>query len=232
MPGNHDRKRISGPSIDSKRHGVSHLLPPSSGLAALGLSRELRTRTGQEPVTHVTAGTGRTQTRSYVPGISQTSSRTSLTACDLVSQSGPTRTGCATSTSATWACSSAPVPSKEASRRSPSSARNNPACTGPSTARPTYSPCAASVPAAGGTTSSRPPLPARTGATRRRLTDTATQNRKAHDPVKIIPNKAVAHPRVCPALRNCPHPGLPWNPATLAPEGTMKDGPSDCKPSL
>ncbi len=28
---------------------------------------------GQEPATHVTAGTGRTQTRSYVPGISQTS---------------------------------------------------------------------------------------------------------------------------------------------------------------
>ena len=61
---------------DSRPFGPSpHLLPPSSGLAALGLSRELRTRTGQEPATHVTAGTGRTQTRSYVPGISQTSSR-------------------------------------------------------------------------------------------------------------------------------------------------------------
>ena len=31
-------------------------------------------------------GTGRTQTRSYVPGISQTSSTSSLTTCDLVSQ--------------------------------------------------------------------------------------------------------------------------------------------------
>ena len=44
---------------------------------------------GQEPATHVTAGTGRTQTRSYVPGIRQTSSTSSLTACDLVSQPPP-----------------------------------------------------------------------------------------------------------------------------------------------
>ena len=41
---------------------------------------------GQEPATHVTAGTGRTQTCSYVSGISQTSSTSSLTTCDLVSQ--------------------------------------------------------------------------------------------------------------------------------------------------
>jgi hypothetical protein len=40
------------------------------------------------------------------------------------------------------------------------------------------------------------------------------------------------HGRVRPALRNCPHPGLPWNPATLAPTGTMKEGPSDCRPRL
>ena len=44
---------------------------------------------GQEPATHVTAGTGRTQTRSYVSGISQTSSTSSLTTCDLVSQQHP-----------------------------------------------------------------------------------------------------------------------------------------------
>ena len=43
-------------------------------------------RRGQEPATHVTAGTGRTQTCSYVSGISQTSSTSSLTTCDLVSQ--------------------------------------------------------------------------------------------------------------------------------------------------
>ena len=48
------------------------------------------------------------------------------------------------------------VTSREASTRSSSSTRNSPACTGPSTARPTSSRCAASTPAAGGTTSLRP----------------------------------------------------------------------------
>jgi hypothetical protein len=52
---------------------------------------------GQEPATHVTAGTGRTQTRSYVSGISQTSSTSSLTTCDLVSQQlSPAAPGTAT----------------------------------------------------------------------------------------------------------------------------------------
>src|SRR5215475_8374353 len=42
--------------------------------------------TDQGPATHVTVGTGRTQTRSYVFDIRRTSSTSSLTACDLVSQ--------------------------------------------------------------------------------------------------------------------------------------------------
>src|SRR5262249_9912234 len=41
--------------------------------------------TDQEPATHVTVGTGRTQTRSYVFDIRRTSSTSSLTTCDLVS---------------------------------------------------------------------------------------------------------------------------------------------------
>ncbi len=40
----------------------------------------------QEPAAHVAVGTGRTQTRSYVSGIRRTSSTSSLTTCDLVSQ--------------------------------------------------------------------------------------------------------------------------------------------------
>ncbi len=136
---------------DSRPSGPSpHLLPPSSGLAAPGLSRELRTRTGQEPVTHVTAGTGRTQTRSYVPGISQTSSRNSLTACDLVSQSRPTPAGCAAGTSEPRACSSSPARLRPGAKRSSGSARNCPACTGPCPAPPASWPCAARTPAAGG----------------------------------------------------------------------------------
>src|ERR1039457_4499351 len=151
-------------SPDSRPSGPSpHLLPPSSGLAAPGLSRELRTRTGQEPVTHVPAGTGRTQTRSYVPGISQTSSRNSLTACDLVSQSKPTPPGCATTGSASAACSWAPASSRPAARPSSASASSSPACTGPATARPASSPCAAPRPAASrkpsAATSTTRPLP-------------------------------------------------------------------------
>jgi hypothetical protein len=42
--------------------------------------------TDQEPATHVAVGTGRTQTQSYVFDIRRTSSTSSLTTCDLVSQ--------------------------------------------------------------------------------------------------------------------------------------------------
>src|SRR5262249_12769941 len=45
--------------------------------------------TDQEPATHVTVGTGRTQTRSYVFDIRRTSSTSSLTTCDLVSHATP-----------------------------------------------------------------------------------------------------------------------------------------------
>ena len=44
--------------------------------------------TDQEPATHVTVGTGRTQTCSYVFDIRRTSSTSSLNTCDLVSQQG------------------------------------------------------------------------------------------------------------------------------------------------
>src|SRR5271166_4260361 len=40
----------------------------------------------QEPAAHVAVGTGRTRTRSYVFDIRRTSSTSSLTSCDLVSQ--------------------------------------------------------------------------------------------------------------------------------------------------
>src|SRR6266581_346959 len=46
--------------------------------------------TDQEPAAHAAVGTGRTPTRSYVLDISRTSSTSSLTTCDLVSQ--PPRT--------------------------------------------------------------------------------------------------------------------------------------------
>ncbi len=55
--------------------------------------------TDQEPATHVAVGTGRTQTRSYVPGIRRTSSTSSLTTCDFASQPTPTPASCSTCTS-------------------------------------------------------------------------------------------------------------------------------------
>jgi len=73
--------------------------------------------------------------------------------------SSATRTGCATSTSATWASSPARAPLREASRRSWSSEPSSPACTGPPMAPPTSSPCAASMPAAGGTSYGQPATP-------------------------------------------------------------------------
>src|SRR6266487_2063570 len=60
------------------------------GSAALGLSRDAPHLTDQEPATHVTVGTGRTQTRSYVFDIRRTSTTNSLITCDLTSQ-GPTQ---------------------------------------------------------------------------------------------------------------------------------------------
>jgi hypothetical protein len=69
--------------------------------------------------------------------------------------------GCATSTSAPAAFSSAPAWWKPAARRSSGSASNSPACTGQCPARPASSPCAARKPAAAGkkSGSSRPAGP-------------------------------------------------------------------------
>ena len=61
---------------------------------------------------------------------------------------------------ATWACSSALAPSRRPARRSSPSAPSSPGCTGQSTAQPTSSRCAASKPAAGGTSCGHPPAPA------------------------------------------------------------------------
>ncbi len=106
--------------------------------------------------------------------------------------SATTPAGCVTSTSATWVCSSAPAPSREASKRSWSSAPSSPACTGPPRAPPTSSPCAASTPAAGGTSYGRPAQTHRPGcAPSDRQQDS---DAKAAGPSKIIPNKAVVHP--------------------------------------
>ena len=56
------------------------------------------------------------------------------------------------------------------------------------------------------------------GTPHRRLTDTATQNPEAHGPVKIIPNKAVVHPRSGRTLRRHPA-GLPWSAEELQENG-------------
>ena len=104
------------------------------------------------------------------------------------------------------------VPSKAESKRSSSSARNSPACTGPSKEPRTSSTYAASTPAAGGTTSSRPALPALPARTAGyappsdRQRDSEPQSSR---PVKIIPNKAVVHPspRVRDTFVGVPHLG-------------------------
>jgi hypothetical protein len=57
-----------------------------AGTAALGLFRKLRTRPVRNRPRTSRRGQGRAQPRSYVPGISQTSSTSSLITCDLVSQ--------------------------------------------------------------------------------------------------------------------------------------------------
>ena len=59
-----------------------------AGTAALRLSRELRTQPARSPPARH-GGDRSDTTRSYVPGISQTSSTRSLTTCDLVSHDQP-----------------------------------------------------------------------------------------------------------------------------------------------
>jgi hypothetical protein len=63
---------------------------------------------------------------------------------------------CATTGSASAACSSAPASSRPAARPSSASASSNPACTGPSTEPTPSSPCAATRPAAPGKPSATP----------------------------------------------------------------------------
>src|SRR6185312_10956475 len=67
--------------------------------------------TDREPATHVAVGTGRTQTHSYVFDIRRTSSTSSLTTCDPVSQQGrslPRPRGRVTSAEPRWDAESAP----------------------------------------------------------------------------------------------------------------------------
>ena len=78
---------------------------------------------------------------------------------------------------------------------SSSSAPSSQACTGPPTAPPASSPCAASTPAAAGTSSGQPPPPPRPGCRPQSDRHQQTQNTQATAATKIIPNKAVVHPR-------------------------------------
>jgi hypothetical protein len=145
----------------------------------------------------------RTAAPNWTPGTSRRSSSppgdtrwpasrpTSWTRSPATSSATPT--GCATSTSATSECSSAPGPSKEESRPSSPSAPSSQACTGPPAAPPASSPCDASTPAADGTNSGQPAPPRRPRCAppSDRQQDSDTQ---ATATTKIIPNKPVVHP--------------------------------------
>ena len=80
--------------------------------------------------------------------------KTSWTRPSATSRTTPP--ACATSGSASAACSPAPASSKPAASQSSASASSNPACTGPSTAQTPSSPCAAGRPAASGKPSATP----------------------------------------------------------------------------
>src|SRR5262249_5874369 len=116
------------------------------------------------------------------PGATWTSSAPSQpSATNNSATSSTTPTGWATSTSATWACSSDPELSKPGARRSSGSGSNCRACAGPSRGQSASPPCAARTPVTAGTKSGSGPTarpPALT--TSDRQADLATYKIDAH----------------------------------------------------